>query len=169
MSTASVTRAPAASRTLSVLSWIIFVLALAGIVFSGITLNNHYKKDKSEFCDFGDTFNCDLVNRGPFSMVGPALGFAPGSMLNKVPVAATGIAGYALLAFLAPFARRCRWTALLVLLGALVGMAFALRLTYIEARILFTWCIYCLASQITIGLILLLSIWQTALAWRRKN
>jgi uncharacterized membrane protein len=100
-------------------------------------------------------------------MVGPALGLGYGSALNKVPVAGVGIAGYALLMLLAPFARKCRWTSLLVLLGALVGMAFALRLTYIEARILFTWCIYCLASQITIGLILLLSLWQTILAWRK--
>jgi uncharacterized membrane protein len=167
MSTAPVTSAPATSRTLSVLGWIIFVLSAAGIVFSGITLNNHYRTDKSEFCDIGDTFNCDLVNRGPFSMVGPALGLGYGSALNKVPVAGVGIAGYALLMLLAPFVRKCRWTALIVLLGALVGMGFALRLTYIEARILFTWCIYCLASQIAIGLILLLSVWQTILAWRQ--
>ena len=171
MSTALVS-APAVSRTVAVLGWIILFLATVGLVLSAVTLRNHYRTDKSTACDIGQGFDCDLVNRGPFSMVGPAvshsLTYNPSAPINRTPVAAVGIAGYALLMLLGPMVKKYRWASLMVLLGALVGMAFALNLTYIEARILYTWCIYCLGSQTVIALILLLSIWQTISAFRSR-
>jgi uncharacterized membrane protein len=59
-----------------------------------------------------------------------------------------GIVGYALLAAIAE--RFTRITAL----GALAAMIFALRLTWIEWKILGTWCIYCVSSQGIITLVL---------------
>ena len=69
-----------------------------------------------------------------------------------VPVAAIGIAGYLVLGGLAFWRQRA-----LVFLCALVGLGFALRLTFIEEFALGVWCLYCVISQVVIALIVLLS------------
>ncbi|HYA96240.1 MAG TPA: vitamin K epoxide reductase family protein [Terriglobales bacterium] len=122
---------------------VITLLALAGMVLSGVSLKNHYSGVKSEYCDLGDTFNCDLVNRSVYSHIGP------------VPVAAIGLVGY--MALFALSRLRQRRAHGLMLLGALGGLAFALYLTYIEAYVLGVWCILCLGSLATIVLITALS------------
>jgi len=68
-------------------------------------------------------------------------------------VAAIGIAGYLLIAALAVLRRRG-----LLLVAVLIGMAFALYLTNIEAKVLGVWCVYCVISQGIIATLLLLSI-----------
>ena len=133
--------------------WAIFVLAAAGLVLSAVSLYNHYKKTATEYCDFGEAFNCDMVNRSIYSEVG------------KVPVAGIGILGYAFLMALSRKARNRR-VALSMFVAALVGWGFALYLTYVEAYILVVWCILCLGSLAAISLITLFSIWQTARVWR---
>ncbi len=121
----------------------ISLLAVVGIVLSAVSLKNHYSDDKTEYCDLGETFNCDLVNRSVYSHIGP------------VPVAAIGLIGCA--ALLALSRMRRRWAAALMLLGAVAGLAFALRLTYIEAYVLGVWCILCLSLLGTIVAITALS------------
>ncbi len=157
MSTAAVTP-PVCSRTSAVLGWIIFGLTIVGLACSIVTLHNHYATTESDYCEVGANFNCDIVNRSIYSTI--HLGGA------KVPVAAIGIAGYALLMGLSFFGKKSRCASLMILLGALIGMGFALHLTYIEKYVLFTWCIFCLTSQVVIALILLLSIWQIIRVWR---
>lgn len=134
------------------ISWAILVLALAGLVISSLSLVSHYKKTATEYCDFNESFNCDIVNRSIFSEV------------HGVPVAAVGVAGYLALMVLARARRRL--TAVLLLIAAVVGFCFALNLTYIEARVLVVWCIMCIGSQTVITLILALSAWQTVRLWR---
>ena len=67
----------------------IAILAVAGVVVSGMSLERHYAKSASAFCDFGERFNCDIVNRSEYSSV------------MGIPVAGIGIAGYGVLAALA--------------------------------------------------------------------
>jgi len=62
------------------------------------------------------------------------------------PVAAIGIVGYLLLGGLALARQR-----FLVLLAALAGLGFALRLTFIEEYVLQVWCLYCVISQAVIA------------------
>jgi len=135
------------------IGWAILVLALAGVVLSSFSLHAHYQKSATNYCDFDETFNCDIVNRSIFSEV------------YGVPVAGVGVAGYLALMIFAVTARR-RCTALLMLVAALIGFAFALNLTYIEAYVLVVWCIMCIGSQAVITLILALSLWQTIRLWR---
>ncbi len=135
------------------LGWVIFAVAVIGLLLSAVSLYNHYKKSSSEYCDFGEAFNCDIVNRSIYSEVG------------KVPVAGIGVLGYLALMVLARKARSCG-VALLLLAAAVVGLAFALYLTYIEAYVLVVWCILCLGSLAAISLITLLSVWQTARMWK---
>src|ERR1700758_3408549 len=70
---------------------LIAVLSLAGIVVSAVSLQRHYAKSATAYCDFSQQFNCDIVNRSEYSTV---LG---------IPVAAIGVAGYGALFLLATF------------------------------------------------------------------
>jgi uncharacterized membrane protein len=80
------------------------------------------------------------------------------STLVGIPVAGIGVAGYAVLFFLATFQKARLETPNRLLGAALAGLAFALYLTYIEAYVLTTWCILCLISLLLIFLITLLAI-----------
>ena len=60
----------------------ISLLAIAGIAVSSVSLYHHYGSAKTSYCDIGENFNCDIVNRS-----------ADSSLLG-VPVALIGILGY---------------------------------------------------------------------------
>ena len=117
-----------------VLFFAIAVLAFAGIVVAGISLQRHYATSATKFCDVGEKFNCDIVNRSEYSSV------------MGIPVAGIGVAGYGVLLALATMYRSRAETPLRLLLAALAGLAFALYLTYVEGYVLNTWCILCLTS-----------------------
>ena len=69
--------------------WGVAILAVCGVVVSSVSLQRHYATSKTAFCDVGETFNCDLVDRSEYSKI---LG---------IPVALIGMLGYAALAGLA--------------------------------------------------------------------
>jgi uncharacterized membrane protein len=112
----------------------IAVLATLGIVLSAVSLQRHYAKSASGFCDIGEKFDCDIVNRSEYSSV------------MGVPVAGIGIAGYGVLLALATLYRARAETPTRLLAAAVSGLGFALYLTYIEGYVLGTWCILCLSS-----------------------
>jgi uncharacterized membrane protein len=120
--------------------YLIAILALAGVVVSALALRVHYSTG-AEPCSINATWDCGVVNHSPFAEIA------------HVPVAAIGIAGYLVLAGLALARQR-----FLVFLAALVGLGFALRLTFIEEFALQTWCLYCVISQVLIALITLFSL-----------
>ena len=112
----------------------IAVLTVVGVVVSAVSLERHYAKSASAFCDFGERFNCDIVNRSEYSSV------------MGIPVAAIGIVGYGALLVLTTVYRSRAETPLRLLVAALAGLGFALYLTYVEGYVLETWCILCLSS-----------------------
>ena len=136
------TAVPARNRVLFVL---IAILAVAGVVVSAISLERHYAASPSGFCDFNQKFNCDIVNRSEYSSI------------VGIPVAGIGLVGYGLLFVLSAFRQAHRETSTQLFGAAIVGLAFALYLTYIEAYKLETWCILCLSSLALIAAIILLS------------
>jgi vitamin-K-epoxide reductase (warfarin-sensitive) len=133
------------SRADRMLFGAIAVLALAGVIVSAVSLQRHYAKSATEFCDFNQKFSCDIVNRSEYSTI------------QGIPVAGIGVAGYAALFVLATFRRLRAGTPTQLLGAAIAGLAFALYLTYIEAYELMTWCILCLISLLLISLISLLA------------
>jgi vitamin-K-epoxide reductase (warfarin-sensitive) len=139
------------SRVLTVIA----VLAVIGVAVSSLSLYHHYGKSKTNYCDIGENFNCDIVNRSIYSTV---LG---------VPDALIGILGYLSLFALATAYRTKPETPRLLLGASLAGLAFALYLTYVEAFVLATWCILCLSSLTTIFLIAVLSSILAARSLRR--
>jgi vitamin-K-epoxide reductase (warfarin-sensitive) len=124
-----------------ILFGLIAVLALGGVIVSAISLQRHYAKSKTEFCDFNQQFSCDIVNRSEYSSI------------MGIPVAGIGVAGYVALLALSTLSKSRPETPSRLLGAALAGLAFALYLTYVEAHVLNTWCILCVISLVLICLI----------------
>ena len=120
--------------------YLLALLAIAGVVVSVLALRVHYSTESAP-CSINEKWDCGIVNHSPYAEI------------RGVPVAAIGIAGYLLIAALAILRRRG-----LLLVAVLIGMAFALYLTHIEAAVLGVWCVYCVISQGIIAALLLLSI-----------
>jgi vitamin-K-epoxide reductase (warfarin-sensitive) len=132
---------------------IIAVLAAAGAIVSSVSLYHHYGTSQTTYCDFGESFNCDIVNRSTYSTI---LG---------VPVALIGIAGYLALLVLSTFYRNYAETPARLAIAALSGLAFALYLTYVERFILAAWCVLCLSS---LAVIFSIAVISTVL-WARSK
>ncbi len=131
--------------------YVIVLLAILGIVVSSLALKVHYDTG-TEPCSINDKWDCGVVNHSPYAV------------MYGVPVAAIGIAGYLLIAILGFMRRRG-----LLLISVLIGLAFALYLTNIEAHVLGVWCLYCVISQGVIAALALLSIgWFAWLRLRPK-
>ncbi len=133
----------------------IALVALAGIVISSISLYHHFARTKTSFCNFGESFNCDIVNRSVYSTV------------FGVPVAFIGILGYLLILALATVYRDKAETPIMLLIASVGGLGFALYLTYIEKFVLVAWCILCLSSLALIFSAALLSAALTAHSLRK--
>lgn len=133
----------------------IAILAVLGIAVSSVSLDHHFRKSKTTYCDFGQSFNCDIVNRSEYSSVA------------GVPVALIGILGYAALLAFATFYREKAETPGILVLGSIAGLGFALYLTYIEKYVLFAWCILCLTSLAVIFSITVLSVTLLMRSMRR--
>lgn len=126
---------------------LIAVLAMGGALVSSVSLYHHYGTSQTSYCDFGESFNCDIVNRSTYSVI---LG---------LPVALIGIIGYLVLLALATFYRSKAETPVMLLIASLAGLGFALRLTYIEGFVLAAWCILCLSSlALILGIAVLSSL-----------
>ena len=116
---------------------------------SGLALGEPFNTQPSP-CKIDAVWDCGIVNQSPFAVLG------------GVPVAMIGIVGYALLGSLAG---RFPWV---VAGGALFATLFALRLSWIEWKILQAWCIYCVTSQGIIVTVLVLALVQAALSMKRN-
>ncbi len=133
---------------------LVAVLAVCGIAVSSVSLQHHFATSKTLFCDIGENFNCDIVNRSEYSTI---LG---------IPVALIGMLGYAALAGLATVYRERPETPAMLLGAAVTGLGFALYLTYIEAQVLGVYCILCLSS---LSLISMTAILAAVIWWRRRG
>ena len=134
----------------------IALVALAGVLVSSVSLYHHFGTSKTSFCTFGESFNCDIVNRSAYSTV---LG---------VPVALIGILGYLLILALATVYREKAETPVMLLIASAGGLGFALYLTYVEKFVLAAWCVLCLSSLVLIFTEVVLGGWLTAKVLRRS-
>lgn len=129
--------------------YLLAFVAVCGIVVAAAALRVHNSNETAP-CSINEHWDCGVVNHSEFAEI------------RHIPVAAVGIAGYALLALLA-LSRRRSW----LLAASLLGFAFSLRLTYIEKYVLQVWCLYCVISQALIFILALLSLsWWI---WARKH
>jgi vitamin-K-epoxide reductase (warfarin-sensitive) len=133
---------------------VVAILAVCGVVVSSMSLQHHYATSKTAYCDIGEVFNCDIVNRSAYSSI------------FGIPVALIGMLGYAALAGLATVYRERRETPALLFSGAAAGLVFALYLTYIEARVLGVYCILCLSS---LALVATTTILSAVIRWKCRG
>jgi vitamin-K-epoxide reductase (warfarin-sensitive) len=138
---------------MKLLTVLIVLLALAGVVLSTMALKEHWSNEPSP-CKINDIWDCGAVNKSPYAL------------FMGVPVAAIGAVGYALLGILAG---RNRSTVVLNAILAVGAFCFTLRLTYIEWKVLLTWCLYCVSSQGIIFVLMILAILQAMMAVRRPR
>jgi len=132
----------------------IILLSIAGLVVASYSFFHNQGFASGEFCSIGDTFDCDVVNKGPFSKI------------FGIPVALIGIIGYLFLGIAAGlkiYQPKDKMLTPFLLLGATVGFGFTLYLTSLEAFVLQTWCLLCLTSQVIMALIFFtsLGVWYT--------
>ena len=149
----------------------ISILGLIGVYLSGHLTYLHFAPDAAEFCSFSAEWDCDKVNKSKWSYIDV--------VFMEIPVSILGLLTY-LVFFIVPllvvkgvdftrmpkavglrrlnnfFTQKGVMTMLLLLAGA--GVLFSLYLTYIEAFILKTFCLYCVLQQVVIVLIVVLLI-----------
>jgi uncharacterized membrane protein len=159
---------------MKVLTVLIVLLALAGVIVSTMALKEHWSNEPSP-CKINEVWDCGTVNKSPYAVFPPdqpsmtAAPEAPGSSQSSglhIPVAAIGAVGYALMAALAG---RNRIAVIANALLAVGAFCFALRLTYIEWKVLLTWCIYCVTSQSIIFVLMILAIVQAIIGARKPR
>jgi vitamin-K-epoxide reductase (warfarin-sensitive) len=118
--------------------YVIAVFGVAGMVVSFFALAAHYAApvQQIDVLRSGSDWNSAYVNQSPYAEV------------HRIPLAVLGIAVYALLVVFALL----RLRALTVYLAG-IGLAYALYLTDVEARILHVWCAFYVWSLVLIVLI----------------
>ncbi|MDP3771142.1 MAG: vitamin K epoxide reductase family protein [bacterium] len=135
---------------------IITALAALGVAVSSYALWQHYAPLGSAFCNLGETFSCDLVNKSAFSEV------------FGIPVALIGIIGYVGIGAMAirglMGGTRVPQLIAWLLVTAIGGLMFSLSLTYIEFFVIGAVCILCVVSQ---ALILAITV-LAAFTWKRR-
>lgn len=148
------------------MKYLVVLLAVAGIVVSGMALHVHYM-DPSQAppCAVTEKFDCGAVNHSRFAVFPPRTFDEPPTGGRHIPVATVGIIGYVLIAVFA-FAG-WRW---LAFQAAFIGFLCACFLSYLEAFVLEKWCIYCLWSQgILTAILLATSIMLAAQVMRTRR
>ena len=120
--------------------WILILINLAALLIALHLVHMHFKPSLSEFCDLGDKWDCDIVNKSIYST------------LFGVPVAIFGAATYlGLLVFSIRGLFKNQNKLIPYVFGALtLALGFSLYLTRIEAFVLHTFCLFCVSQQILI-------------------
>lgn len=128
------------------------VLVVIG-VFISVYMTIYKLTDNNAMC-LGNG-GCSAINASKFSSINLSPTF-------KIPVAAVGVLGYAAILALHLLEKRgdfMRRNATLLIFGlALTGFLFTLYLIYIEIAIVKSLCPFCLASQVTMTLIFIISV-----------
>lgn len=137
------------------LKWFLALNVLA-LLDTGYLIYLHYKPTATEWCKFGEKFDCDIVNKSIYAEI------------FDIPVAVLGFGTYLILFALAwvvrkkisashqvaahGFAAKFSPGNLLWLMFALtaIGVLFSGYLTYIELFVLGAICIFCIVQQIII-------------------
>jgi uncharacterized membrane protein len=152
------------------MKYLIAALAVAGIVVSCLALHVHYM-DPSQTppCAVTEKFDCGAVNKGKYAVFPPITDseYDDNGQLHPkgphIPVAIIGIVGYSLILIVALLGRMR-----IVLEMARIGFFCAAFLSYLEAYVIYKWCIYCLWSQCIIASILVASVVAVLLKRRRR-
>lgn len=138
----------------------IVFLAFAAMGVTAYLVYMHYAPEASDVCEINEQFNCDIVNKSQWSYI-PIGSF-------EFPVAILGFLYY-LGVFVGTigvlkgwkFTKIHKWFEPMNVIRlmrwiTIPGLLFTLYLTYIEAFVLYTFCLFCVIQQVLIIFILAL-------------
>jgi vitamin-K-epoxide reductase (warfarin-sensitive) len=147
------------------MKYLIALLAVAGMFVSVRALQVHLMDpNATPPCAVSEHWDCGSVGHSRYSWFPPkTFDEAPDSHKLHIPVAAIGIAGYAVIAIFALLGRLR-----IVLELARAGFFCAAMLSFIEAYVIQMWCIYCVWSQGIIAAILLATVAAVLMRRRRR-
>lgn len=133
---------------------LICLLSLLGIADSIYLFSYKINLLKTLVCTFGE---CDRVNSSPYAMIGP------------IPVSFFGIVGYTVILLITLWSlnKTERLWRLIVFLMSLVGFAFSVYLTALEAFVIRAFCQWCVISAIIMTLIFLIAAYDFKSASQR--
>ncbi len=118
----------------------ISVLSIVGIILATYLLYSFYNPKPALFCDINDRINCQAVVNGSLATIA------------GVPVSLVGLIGYAFLLFAGLTYRKKLACAV-----SAFGMVFCLRLTILEIFFIKVLCPICIACQVIMLLIFIIS------------
>ena len=118
---------------------LISILSALGLIVSLYLTYLHFSDGHAAFCAAGT--DCDAVRQSGFSTI------------MGIPVAAIGVAGYAvmLIVSLVGMKKHTKWLVLYIL--ALAGFVFSAYLTYLELFVIKAICMYCVFSAVLMTVI----------------
>ena len=132
---------------------ILIILFLLGILTSSYLLKLHYSISDSSFCNLSEKWNCNIVNQSPYASFPPEYG---------VPVALLGLLNFLILIMASIRLKSGKTFYLLkepidsqvlaefIYYALLANILFAFYLIFIEAFILYAFCILCILLDLII-------------------
>ncbi len=119
---------------------LLILFSIIGLISAIYTASAHYGDVSLAVCSLNETFDCGTVNNSKWSEI------------VGIPVSVLGLISYALFIIGGVSVYKKPHELIEMLMGvlAIVGLGFSLYLTSIEAFVLQTWCLFCIASQIAI-------------------
>jgi len=132
-------------------------LSVFGLLFSVYAFLHNRGFASGSICTVNATINCDVVNKGPFSL------------FFGVPVALIGLIGYSFLLIGSVIKLKSHQDRILTLFLfglSYIGFGFSLYLTSIEAMILHAWCLICVISQL---IMFAFAILATVIAYKEEH
>ncbi|HME87140.1 MAG TPA: vitamin K epoxide reductase family protein [Candidatus Nanoarchaeia archaeon] len=153
---------------------VLFVLSFFAFVDGAYLTYLHYNPAASEFCNFGQSLNCDAVNKSPYStldnifyFLAVDLGISVPIITISIPIAIMSLAVFLLIKIgiihvwhkksIGWFTHRhimrtIQWT-------LFVSLLYGVWLIYIQKFILHTFCVFCLVLDFLI-LLSLITAWS---------
>jgi len=132
-----------------------YLLALLAVSFLGM-FNSlyltylHFSSEANSFCNFGERFNCEVVNSSSYSE------------MFGVPIAFLGFTMFLVLGLMTIYASentsKRKITVQIISVMLFFGFIYSIYLVYIQKFVLKTYCTFCIVLDILILLALILSI-----------
>lgn len=130
----------------------ISVTSILSILFSIYLVYLHYSKSLGHFCNFGENFSCDLVNKSIYSLFPPKIG---------IPVAILGLIFFTIILVLSRIIYKNieneKHTINYIFVLSILSLLFSIYILFTEIFIIKSYCIFCLVLDILIIINLILS------------
>ena len=115
-------------------------LNFLGMLVSGYLIYIHFEPSLTDFCNLGEQWNCEIVNKSIYAEIW------------GIPVAVLGFLAYTSFFIFSLHGLKKNQTKLIpwYFLALSLGVAFTLYLTAVETFLLHTYCLFCVTQQIII-------------------